>query len=91
MDEEAKRVKIVVPIPNTPAFRAGLMPGDRIMTIDGKDTKAVRLDEVVKWMRGKEGELVRLSVSREGVEEQLDFDVRRAIIRDGFRPRGHSA
>jgi len=81
MDTESKRVKVVVPIPNTPAFRAGLMPGDSIMTIDGKDTKAVSLDEVVKWMRGKEGDPVRLSVSREGVEEQLEFDVRRAIIR----------
>lgn len=81
MDKVAKRVKVVVPIPNTPAFRAGLLPGDRIMTIDGQDTKAVSLNEVVEWMRGKEGDPVRLSISRDGVDRQLDFEVRRAMIK----------
>jgi carboxyl-terminal processing protease len=80
MDNEAKRVKVVVPMPNTPAFEAGLKPGDRILTIDGKDTKEVSLNKVVGWMRGKDGEVVRLTVSRKGVDEPLDFDIARAII-----------
>lgn len=57
-------ITVVTPMPNTPAFRAGVMPGDRILTVDGKEVSSMALDEAVELMRGKEGTKVTVTMSR---------------------------
>jgi carboxyl-terminal processing protease len=72
---------VVAPIEGTPAYRAGLNTGDRIIKIDGLSTKDMQLADAVKRMRGKPGTKVTISVVREGWTEPHDFDIVREQIR----------
>jgi carboxyl-terminal processing protease len=72
---------VVSPIDGTPAYRAGLTTGDRIVKIDGLTTKDMQLSDAVKRMRGKPGTKVTISVVREGWTEAQDFDITREQIR----------
>ena len=69
---------IVRPIPNTPAARAGLKPGDVVTHVDGNSIAGFITDEVVAIVRGPKGEPVVLTVIREGTPEPFDV----TIIRD---------
>ena len=57
-------VTVMTPMPGTPAFEARIMPGDRILKVDGKDITNMELDEAVEIMRGPVGSKVKLSLSR---------------------------
>jgi carboxyl-terminal processing protease len=72
---------VVAPIDGTPAYRAGLHTGDRIVKIDGLSTKDMQLVDAVKRMRGKPGSKVTISVVREGWTEPQDFEIVREQIR----------
>lgn len=72
---------IVSPIEDTPAFRAGLKAGDRILKIDGQSTKEMSLFEAVKRMRGKKGTEVVLTIAREDLPEPMDVKLIRDIIK----------
>jgi carboxyl-terminal processing protease len=72
---------VVAPIDGTPAYRAGLHTGDRIVKIDGLSTKDMQLADAVKRMRGKPGTKVTISVVREGWAEPKDFDIVREQIK----------
>ncbi|MBI4240709.1 MAG: PDZ domain-containing protein, partial [Candidatus Rokubacteria bacterium] len=72
---------VVSPIEGTPAHRAGIHPGDRIIKIEGISTKDMQLIEAVKRMRGKPGTTITISIVREGWLEPRDFTITRENIR----------
>ncbi len=71
---------IVATLFNSPAYHAGLRPGDRIIGIDGDDVRGTKFDEASKRLRGREGTPIRLQVERDGLEAPMDITVVRAII-----------
>lgn len=74
-------VKVVAPIDDTPAQKAGMQAGDLIIRLDEKPVKGMSLMEAVKIMRGEPGSKIKLTVVREGEEAPLDFTITRAIIK----------
>ncbi len=72
---------IIAPIEDTPAWRAGLKAGDKILKVDGEPTSEMTLLEAVNKMRGPKGTKVTLTIMREGWEEPRDFTITRDIIR----------
>jgi carboxyl-terminal processing protease len=72
---------VVAPIEGTPAYRAGILSGDRIVKIEGLSTKDMQLTDAVKRMRGKPGSKVTISIAREGWSEPKDFPIVREQIR----------
>ncbi|CAN0523550.1 unnamed protein product, partial [Laminaria digitata] len=73
-------VKVVSPIDDTPAFRAGLKPNDLITHLDGEQVRGLTLSEAVERMRGKVGSALKLTIRREGRSEAFDVSVTRAVI-----------
>lgn len=78
--EEGGFIKVIAPIDDTPAYRAGIKAGDVIMRLDGKSLKGTGLSEAVKLMRGKPGEPVTLTIMREGQEQPLNITIVRDVI-----------
>jgi len=72
---------VVSPIEDTPAFKAGIKPGDMIFKIEEEFTKDMTLVDAVKKMRGLKGTKINLSIKREGVPELIDFSLVRDTIR----------
>ena len=78
---ESGVLTIVSPIEDTPAFKEGLKPGDKIIKINGESTKNITLLSAVKQMRGPKGSKVTITVMREGWKKFKDFTITRDIIR----------
>ena len=74
-------VKVISPIDDTPAFKAGIKAGDLIIRLNNKPVKDMTLNNAVKLMRGKPGTSIELSVVREGEDEPIKFKLKRAIIK----------
>jgi carboxyl-terminal processing protease len=74
-------VKVVSPIEDTPAFRAGLLPGDLIVRLDDTPVKGMNLNDAVKRMRGKPKSSIRLTIVRKGMEKPLEITLVRDVIR----------
>ncbi len=74
-------VKVVAPIDDTPAQRAGMKAGDLIVRLDEKPVKGMNLMDAVKIMRGEPGSDILLTVIREGEEAPLKIKITRAIIK----------
>jgi carboxyl-terminal processing protease len=73
-------VTVVAPMEGTPAYRQGLRAGDRIIEIDGESTEGMNTFEASKLMRGEAGTTVKLKVQREGIDEDLEYTIERAVI-----------
>jgi len=75
------RLTVISPIEDTPAYEAGIQPGDTIIKVDNKPTKDLTLMEAVQHMRGARGTSVELTIEREGLENPLVFTLKRDIIK----------
>lgn len=74
-------VKVIAPIDDTPAAKAGMQAGDMIIRIDGKPVKGMTLSDAVTVMRGEPGTTIKLTVVRENEEKPLDVTIKRAVIK----------
>ncbi|KYF62662.1 S41 family peptidase [Sorangium cellulosum] len=80
VDARDEDITVIAPIEGSPAARAGVRSGDRILAIDGRPVRGERLDKLVKVMRGPPGSRVKLTIRRQGVGEPLTFDLTREQI-----------
>ncbi|MCR4306813.1 MAG: S41 family peptidase, partial [Candidatus Yonathbacteria bacterium] len=71
---------VIAPLKNTPAERAGILPGDRIIKIDDTVSADLGIDEAVRLIRGTKGTTVTLTILREGEGEPLEIKIVRDII-----------
>jgi carboxyl-terminal processing protease len=71
---------VVTPIEDTPAFKAGVKPGDRIIKIEDESTLDMTLSDAVERLRGKIGSKITVTIFREGLEEPLKVTLERANI-----------
>ena len=74
-------VKVVSPIEDTPAFKAGVKPGDLIVKLDDTPVKGMTLNDAVKRMRGKPGSTIKLTIVRKGVDKPIVLTLTRAVIK----------
>ena len=75
-----RNLQVIAPLEGTPAQKAGLMPGDQILKVDGELTVELSLDEAVSLIRGPKGTKVTLTIFREGWDMPEDIEVERAVI-----------
>ncbi|CAD5105919.1 S41 family peptidase [Zestomonas carbonaria] len=73
-------VKVISPIDDTPASKAGIQPGDLIIKLDGQPTKGMTMMDAVDKMRGKPGAKILLTIVREG-GKPFDLELTRAVIK----------
>lgn len=71
---------VITSIPDTPSDRLGLQPGDRILKINDQSALGITTKEVFKVLKGEIGSKVKITISREGVTEPLDYEIIRAAI-----------
>lgn len=71
-------VKVVTPLVDTPAFKAGIKSGDYIIKLGKESVQGLSLKDAVNIMRGKAGSTIELTVLRKGVNKALTFDLVRS-------------
>jgi len=74
------KVIVIAPFVGTPAYRAGIRPGDVIIAVDGKPTDNMTTSEVAELLKGPKGTTVRITMLREGLDKPLEFNVVRDEI-----------
>ena len=74
-------VKVIAPIDDTPAERAGVQAGDLIIRLDETPVKGMSLNDAVKIMRGKPGTDIELTIIREGLDKPLNISITRDVIK----------
>ncbi|QDU70833.1 S41 family peptidase [Mucisphaera calidilacus] len=80
ISRQENELVVVSPLERTPAQRAGIKAGDRIVRVDGRSTRTWSLTRAVDEITGPEGTNVTLTIAREGEDEDLDFKLKRARI-----------
>jgi len=73
-------ITVVAPLPDTPAERAGVLTGDRIVQLDGRSTEGWKQDQAVKELRGPAGTPAELTIRRTGVDKPIIYKLTRATI-----------
>ena len=76
----AGELKVLSPLVGTPAYRAGMLAGDRIVEIEGETTEDTTLEEAVRRLKGEEGTKVKLVVIHLGSSERVEVEITREII-----------
>ncbi len=74
-------IVIVAPIEGSPAEKAGLRPGDRILRVNGEDIRQLSLDEAVNKIKGPRGTKVTLTILRDGQSQPFDVEITRSEVR----------
>jgi carboxyl-terminal processing protease len=74
-------VKVVTPIDDSPSARAGILSGDIVIRIDDSPVKGMDLNKAVNLMRGPKNSPIKITVMREGVDQPIDFNLMRDIIK----------
>ena len=77
-DEKTKKLTVIAPMEDTPAFAAGILAKDIILKIDGKSTESMDVNQAVSLIRGQPGTTVNLTIQRNG--QQKEFEIKRARI-----------
>ena len=72
------KVIVIYPFTGTPAYKAGIHPGDVIIAVDGKSTENMSTGDVADLLKGPKGTTVHISIAREGVEKPMEF----TLVRD---------
>lgn len=80
VDFREDRVTVIGTMPDSPAERAGILPGDRIVAVDSVPITGVRADSIIRRMRGPTGTKVRLTLRREGTPDPIQVTLTRAIV-----------
>jgi carboxyl-terminal processing protease len=80
INTQGDRTVVLFPMPGSPAYRAGIRPGDVIATVDGKSTEGLDISEVADLLKGPKGTTVRIGMIREGYADLVAFTVTRDEI-----------
>ncbi len=72
---------VITPLPGTPAYRQGILPGDRIIKINGETTQDITIEQAVKKLRGTPGSKITLTIGHDGEKELKDFTLTRELIK----------
>lgn len=75
-----EQLVVIAPLKNTPASRAGIMAGDKILQVNASSTEGISVDQAVKWIRGEPGTEVKLLIMREGWEKPREMVIVRETI-----------
>ncbi|MGA2266206.1 MAG: S41 family peptidase [Phycisphaerae bacterium] len=78
--EQGEPLRVVTPLANSPAFKAGLKAGDLILTVDGRPTEDIGVDKLVRMITGEKGTKVTLRIKRAGRSEPFDVTLTRQEI-----------
>ena len=81
IDKQDEYITVISPIEGTPAERAGILPGDKIVKVNGKSIKGLPTEKVIDKMRGPRGTEITITINRPGAEGNLDFTIIRDIIK----------
>src|SRR5256886_8610479 len=74
------KVIVIAPFVGTPAYRAGIRPGDIIVAVDGKPTDNMNTGEVADLLKGPKGTTVHVTILREGMDKPMEFTMQRDEI-----------
>ena len=74
-------IRVISPIDDTPAEKAGIKAGDIITRVDGESVQSIGVDETINHMRGEPGSKIKLTIIREGVQKPLELTITRDIIK----------
>src|SRR5687768_1409817 len=79
--QEGGYIKVISPIDETPAARAGVRAGDLITHLNGSTVQSLTLQEAVEQMRGERGTAIRITIRREGADRPIELSLTREVIR----------
>ena len=77
---ESGRTVVIAPFPGSPAYKAGVRPGDVILKVDDKSCKGLTTDQVANLLKGPRGTVVHVTVGREGWKQPIEFTITRGEI-----------
>ncbi len=79
--QDSGYIKVISPIDDTPASKAGIKAGDLILALDGQTVQGLTLNDAVDKMRGAPNSKIKLTIKREGVEQPLEISLTREVIK----------
>ena len=80
LEPQTQQLTVILPLPGSPAEKAGILAGDRILRIDGQSAEGLSLPDAVKLMHGKTGTSVLLTVLHKGQDKEAEIKIVRAVI-----------